>query len=66
MIEQPQIDKIMAKIEIKGTAEELYRVSIFLENNFIKHTFNDNVGGDDLVSQELEEAIDWTRLINDF
>ena len=52
------IDLMMYKIEIKGTAEDLQRVSIFLENNHIKHDVSEDEIHD-LVLEEMEGAIDW-------
>ena len=48
----------MNKIEIEGPYETLERISIFLENNHIKH----NVIGDLGYGQapaEIQESIDW-------
>lgn len=46
----------MNKIQIKGTNEHLERISIFLDNNHIKHNIEDN---DTPVLQEIDETIDW-------
>ena len=51
------MDSIMSKIEIKGTLEDVLRISTFLENNYIKHTVIENIDNDFL--QEMEESIDW-------
>jgi len=48
----------MNKIEIKGPSETLERISIFLNNNHIKH----DVVGNEQISQglcEIEESIEW-------
>jgi len=48
----------MAKIEIKGTPEELQRVSVFLNNNHIKHLIiNDEES--ELLLEEKDGSIDW-------
>lgn len=52
------MEALMAKIEIKGTIEELERISIFLENNFIKYAFVDDHDSDKAIG-EWEEPIDW-------
>lgn len=52
------MEALMAKIEIKGTIEELQRISIFLENNFIKYSFTDSPDTDEPIG-EWEEPIDW-------
>lgn len=48
----------MYKIEIRGSAENLQRISMFLDNNHIKHCVIDN---DDYSHpiEEIEESIDW-------
>jgi len=51
----------MYKIEIKGTPEDLKRISIFLENNHIKHDIKDNEDHAPFI-EELAEAIDWPLL----
>ena len=48
----------MYKIEIKGTNDDLERISIFLENNHIKHNVEDDIN-QTVVLEEMEEAIDW-------
>ena len=52
------INSIMSKIEISGTLEELQRIAVFLENNYIKHSVVDNTREVRLL-EELEEAIEW-------
>lgn len=47
----------MYKIEIKGTSEDLQRVSIFLDNNYIKHNIVEHI--EDLVLEEIDGSIDW-------
>lgn len=48
----------MYKIEIKGSSEDLQRISIFLDNNHIKHYVIDNDNYDHPL-EEIEESIDW-------
>lgn len=48
----------MYKIEIKGTNDDLERISIFLENNHIKHNVEDDIHKT-AVLEEMEEAIEW-------
>lgn len=47
----------MYKIEIKGSSEDLQRVSIFLDNNHIKHIIVEDAEG--LALEEIEGTIDW-------
>lgn len=48
----------MNKIEIKGPYETLERISIFLDNNHIKHKVMGNLGyGQE--PDEIQESIDW-------
>jgi len=47
----------MYKIEIKGPSEDLQRISIFLDNNHIKHNIVDDK--QDSVLEEIEGTIDW-------
>lgn len=51
-------DTTKAKIEIEGSIEELHRISIFLENNFVKYAFVD-ASEKDLNLPEWEESIEW-------
>ncbi|SDF07938.1 hypothetical protein SAMN05421636_11123 [Pricia antarctica] len=51
----------MKKIEIKGPYETLERISIFLENNYIKHNVIGDVGSDQ-APEEIQESIDWPFL----
>ncbi len=48
----------MNKIEIKGPNEILERISIFLENNHIKHNMIDDAGCGE-ATDEIRESIDW-------
>ncbi len=58
-IYQTQINNLsMYKIEIKGTNDDLERISIFLENNHIKHNVEDDIHKTPVL-EEMEEAIDW-------
>lgn len=47
-----------AKIEIKGSLEELQRISIFLENNFIKYDLVEDQDAHAPIG-EWEDPIDW-------
>ncbi len=47
----------MYKIEIKGLSEDLKRISIFLDNNHIKHIIIDDV--EDISLEDAEGTIDW-------
>ena len=47
----------MYKIEIKGSAEDLQRISIFLDNNHIKHSIVDDKINP--VLEEIEGTIEW-------
>lgn len=49
----------MYKIEIKGTPEDIQRISIFLDNNHLKHSIKDDVSSSPSVLEEISEAIDW-------
>ncbi|SHI37318.1 hypothetical protein [Pseudozobellia thermophila] len=51
----------MAKIEIKGTAEKLERVSIFLKANNIEHSITEDYG-----NHSKEEADRYKALIHKF
>lgn len=48
----------MYKIEIKGSSEELQRISIFLDNNHIKYNVKDDIDNNHGL-KELEECINW-------
>lgn len=52
------IDLMMYKIEIKGSAEHMLRISTFLDNNHIKHGVIDEVSPD-LPIEEMDLSIDW-------
>ena len=52
------INSIMSKIEINGTLEEIQRIAVFLENNYIKHSVVSN-SKDARLLEELEETIEW-------
>ncbi|MFH6604438.1 hypothetical protein ACEZ3G_13175 [Maribacter algicola] len=47
----------MHKIEIKGSSEDLQRISIFLDNNYIKYDIVDD--RQDSILEEIEGTIDW-------
>lgn len=48
----------MYKIEIKGTPEDLQRISIFLDNNHLEHCITDDISHTP-VREEISETIDW-------
>ena len=48
----------MKKIEIKGPYDTLERISIFLDNNHIKHDVIGDVGYGQAPG-EFQESIDW-------
>ncbi len=48
----------MKKIEIKGPYDTLERISIFLDNNHIKHDVIGDVGYGQAPG-EIQESIDW-------
>ncbi len=48
----------MYKIEIKDSFENLERISIFLENNHIKHFVVSDIDSEHSIA-EIEESINW-------
>jgi len=48
----------MYKIEIKSSSEDLKRISIFLDNNHIKHNLVDEIDCGHSI-KEIEGTIDW-------
>lgn len=52
------MDALKAKIEIKGTLEDLQRISIFLDNNYITYAFAE-AENHKTTLDEWEGSIDW-------
>jgi len=48
----------MYKIEIKASSEDLQRISVFLDNNHIKHNVIDDIDYSH-GPEEIEESINW-------
>ena len=49
----------MYKIEIKGTPEDIQRISTFLDNNHLKHRIKEDVSPSPPTLEEISDAIDW-------
>ncbi|MEX0290713.1 MAG: hypothetical protein AB3N14_16530 [Flavobacteriaceae bacterium] len=59
MLKQNETSELSSyKIVIEGEAEDLNRISTFLDNNYIRHSVIDKEGDSDTL-EEFEGYIDW-------